>query len=284
MINFFFKQKIKKINSLPPTSDDVEKSRKILFSIFSRYGDTIIDLVVIKEFIELYPDKEYLILCPHQMKPYVEEILPGIKCEAFNKRNLIEMFKVHKLLKKRAFDIGFNPWSSGLDSCYFITYCNKFLFYKDFQKPKLVNHYEVVRLYLNLPEKKWFIRKLAFKKNYKKILICPQSTDINRSLAINELDNLILELQKMYNFPEIIIAAIDKTYFRKGCNNFIFEKTSSSSKKFLELIKKSELIVCSDSGPLHIALCLKKDLLALMKNTLSEVVINSGSCLMVNKN
>ena len=167
MINFFLKHKMKKITSSPPSFYDIKKSRKILFSIFTRYGDSIIDLVVIKEFIELYPKKEYLILCPRQMRPYVNEFLPTIECIAFNKRNIFEMFKVNKLLKKRMFNIGFNPWSNGLDSSYFISYCDKFLFYKDFNKPSIVNHYQVVRQYLKLPDKDWMINKLNLKKSYK---------------------------------------------------------------------------------------------------------------------
>ena len=113
MINFFLKYKMRHITSSPPTTEDIRKSRKILFSIFTRYGDTIIDLVVIKEFIECYPEKEYLILCPKQMKPYVSEFLPNTECIALNKRNMFEMIKVDKLLKKRMFNIGFNPWSNG---------------------------------------------------------------------------------------------------------------------------------------------------------------------------
>ena len=104
MINFYFKQKLKKINSLPPSVNDIKKSRKILFSIFTRYGDTIIDLEIIKEFIKSYPHKEYLILCPKQMQPYVREFLPTIECIGFNKRNLFEMIKIVNLLKNKVFD------------------------------------------------------------------------------------------------------------------------------------------------------------------------------------
>lgn len=283
MINFFFKLKIKKRNSLPPNISDIKKSKKILFSIFSRYGDTIIDLVVIKEFISLYPDKEYLLLCPRQMKPYVEEILPMTECLAFNKRNIFEMLRVTSLLKKRSFDIGFNPWSNGLDSCYFLTFCQRFLFYKDFQKPIEINHYEVVRRYLMLKEKSWFINKLTLKQNYKRILICPESTDVKRSLSIKEIDKTILDLNELYNFPKIIIAAIGKKYQRNECDFFNFEKTAESSSKFLKLIKMNELLVCADSGPLHVALALNKDLIVIMKNTDARVVFNSGSTLKVEK-
>ena len=283
MINFFLKHKMRQITSSPPTIYDIKKSSKILFSIFTRYGDSIIDLVVIKEFIECYPKKEYLILCPKQMKPYVSEFLPTIECIAFNKRNIFEMFKVDKLLKKRMFNIGFNPWSNGMDSSYFISYCDKFLFYKDFDKPGVMNHYQVVRRYLKLPEKDWMINELILKKSYKKILICPQSTDHKRNLPSQQLDRLIVDFQRTYNHPEIIIASSESSNFREGCKKFIFEKSAHSSNQFLELMKKSALIVSSDSGPLHIALALKKDLLVFMSTTEPEIVVNSGSCLQINK-
>mgnify|MGYP006137302025 CR=1 FL=1 len=281
MVNFFLKHKIKKISSIAPSLDDIKNSSRILFSIFTRYGDTIIDIVVIREFIKLYPDKDYLILCPRQMKPYITELLPNIECLAINKRNIIDMLKVTLLLKKRVFDIGFNPWSNGLDSCYFISYCNKFLFYKDFQNKKAINHYQVVRLYLNLPKKEWLIKKLVLQENYKNILICPQSTDVTRSITPPEVKALIASFKNMYARPKITIASMNRSYLSASCNNFLFEKTEISSKKFITLTKKSDLIVCADSGPLHIGLALKKDLIALMKTTFPETVINSGSRLRI---
>ena len=283
MINYFLKYKTKKIISLPPNINDIESSNKILFSIFTRYGDTIIDLVVIKEFIELYPAKEYLILCPRQMKPYVDELLPNIECITINKRNIYDMFKINRLLKKRKFDIGFNPWSNGLDSCYLISYCDNFLFYKDFITPEIINHYQVVRQYLKIPEQGWSTNELTLKESYSKILICPQSTDVNRSLSAKQLDMMILDFQKLYRQPKITIASVNKADFRDGCNQFFFEKTAFSSEQFLHLIKNSSLVVCADSGPLHIALALKKDLLALFKVTTPDIVINSDSTLLLNK-
>ena len=267
--------------SSPPNIYDIKKSSKILFSIFTRYGDSIIDLVVIKEFIEHYPKKEYLIICPKQMKPYVMEFLPTIECVAFNKRNIFEMFKVDKLLKKRQFNIGFNPWSNGLDSCYFISFCKKFLFYKDFERPSNINHYQVVRRYLKLPEKDWKVNELTLKENYTKILICPHSTDINRNIPIEKLDGIIFDFKNKYDCTEIVIASMDKSYFRDDCQKFIFEKSDHSSKQFLKLMRESSLVVCSDSGPLHIALALKKDLKAILISTEPKIVINTESLLMI---
>jgi len=62
MINSFLRFKTKYVDSQSSKLKDIQKANKVLFSLFTRYGDTIIDLVVIKEFIEYYPDKEYLIL------------------------------------------------------------------------------------------------------------------------------------------------------------------------------------------------------------------------------
>ena len=281
MINYFLKIKTRQVQSVPPSLKNIQESKKVLFSIFTRYGDTVIDLVVIKEFIELYPDKEYLIICPKQMKPYVNEILPLIECFAFNKRNPIELVKAIKLLKKRIFDIGFNPWSNGLDSCFYLTFCNKFLFYKDLDKPKVINHYQVVRRYLKLPEKEWSVNELKLKKNYTKILICPQSTDTRRSITNEQLDKLLIDFNNLYNKPEITIASMDESFFRSKCKRIKFEKSANASRLFLELMKQSTLIVSSDSGPLHIALALKKDLIALMNSTRPQNVINSGASLVI---
>ena len=281
MINYYLKYKIGKISSKPPSSDDIKESEKILFSIFTRYGDTIIDLMIVKEFVKKYPNKDYLIICPKQMEPYVNEFLPNLKCKAFNKRNLFEMAKVMKLLKNESFDIGFNPWSNGLDSCYFISFCKKFLFYKDFERPRNINHYQVVRRYLQLTEKKWKVSDFTLKEKYTKILICPHSTDPNRNLPTEKMNQIIFKLQNTYNRPEIVIASMDKSYFRDDCQKFIFEKSDHSSKQFLKLMRESSLVVCSDSGPLHIALALRKDLMAFMISTDPKIVINTGSRLII---
>ena len=277
MINSFLKLKTKKLRRSPPSVDDIKDSTKILFSIFTRYGDTIIDLVVIQEFIERYPDKEYLILCPRQMKPYVSELLPNIKCLALNKRNLFDMLRVNKLLKVKKFDIGFNPWSNGLDSCFFLTYCKKFLCYKGYKRPKVINHYQVVRRYLQLPEQDWMINELTLKERYQQILICPQSTDPDRSIDALQVKKIILDLGSKVLGSEITIAAMDESYFTQGCFRFRFKKTRKSSSNFLNLVKNSDLLICSDSAPLHLAGALGKDFIAVFKTTNSEIVLNADT-------
>tara|TARA_B110000003_G_C16599782_1_gene515141 strand:- start:344 stop:1204 length:861 start_codon:yes stop_codon:yes gene_type:complete len=282
MINYFLSVKTKNLRSKPPTLNDIKKAKSVLFSIFTRYGDTVIDLVVIREFITSFPDKEYLVICPKQMKPYVKEIIPSTECFAFNKRNPIEFYKLMKLLKLRDFDIGFNPWSNGIDSNFYLSFCKKFLFYKDFHKPEIVNHYQVVRIYLKLPKKVWKINEINSKKIHKKILICPQSTDINRNIPSKQIDNFVDVFNRMYNFPEITIASMDISNFRKDCKSLKLEKSAISSQALLSTMKQNSLIVCPDSGPLHIALSLNKNLIAYMRSTNPKDVINTGSSVDIN--
>ena len=139
-----------------------------------------------------------------KLKKQALDIITLVNQHSFNndfpKSN--QLSKVIKLLKNERFDIGFNPWSNGLDSCYFISLCKKFLFYKDFDKPSNINHYQVVRKYLQLPEKKWKVNNLTLQENYTKILVCPHSTDPNRNLPIEKMTQIIFELKKIQSQKE----------------------------------------------------------------------------------
>ena len=279
MVNSFFKFKVKSTGDCSPTYKDIEKSKKILFSIFTRYGDTIISLVVIKEFIKKFPNKKYLILCSRQMEPYVKELLPKLDCISLDKRNLLDVIKLNSILKERKIDIGFNPWSFGYESCYFLTYCQNFFFYKDYKRLEQVNHYEVVRQYLHLESKKWDICDLVTSNSYKKILICPHSTDNSRSISKIKLENIISNLLQKNPESEITIASMDSTDFKLAHNQFYFNKTAESSQNFIDLVKQSDLMVCADSAPLHIGNALNKPLIAFFNATKPEIVINSGDTL-----
>lgn len=279
MINWIINYKINKIKEDKSNfeKNDLLNIKSVLFSLFTRYGDTIIDLCVIKEFIALYPNKKYTILCPKQMMPYVSEILPTVNTIGFNKRNIFSFFKIVLFLKKEKFDIGFNPWSNGNDSCYWISFAKKFICYKGFKRPEIINHYEVVRSYLQLKNLSWEINKFVPKKIYKKIIICPESTDPERSISYKETKKLIHVLQKKYDSSEIIICAMDNNYFLESCTSFRFSKKQQSSLDFLSLLKTDSLNICVDSGPLHIMTALNLDTIGIFNTTKPEFVINTNS-------
>jgi len=275
LINWFLRRRTLNIDSRVVNLQEIFHSDKILFALFTRYGDTVINLVVIREFIQKYPKKEYLILCPEQMEPYVNELLPDIWCISINKRNIFKMFKLTQLLQSWAPDMGFNPWSNGLDSCYFLTFCKRYHCYKNFQRPRIVNHYQVVRKYLGLPESKWEITQTKFNEEViQNILICPQSTDTKRSISDSELNILIQDLKK-FNPVKITIASMSVEYQRDEFESFLFKKNKLSSLGFLKLVKEANLVVSCDSGPLHIALALEKPVWAYFSSTRPEIVLNS---------
>ena len=277
MINSLLRHKTKSLSSSPIKLKDIQNAKKVLFALFTRYGDTIIDLVVIQEFVLEYPSKDYLILCPKQMKPYFDELTPNLKCIGINKRNYLEMFKLNFFLKKWSPDIGFNPWSFGVEGSFFLSYCQKFQFYKDFNKPQVINHYEVVRKYLELPEKIWKIKDSKLELNYQRVLICPESTDSERSISIGQINKIIYEIKSNFGNPLFTIASITPKYHQSNCYNFFFKKTNKSSRDFIKLVKDSDLVICCDSGPLHVAQALKKNILAVFTATNPEIVLNSGS-------
>ena len=113
--------------------------------------------------------------------------------------------------------------------------------------------------------------------SYKQVLICPESTDNERSISKDEVDLIINKFKSNYGSPLFTIASVSLSYFHSNCDSFIFKKTKKSSKDFIKLVKDSHLIICADSAPLHIANALKKNVIAVFNSTIPEIVINSDS-------
>lgn len=277
MINVFLRHKAKNLSSSAIKLKDIQNANKVLFALFTRYGDTIIDLVIIQEFVERYPSKDLLILCPKQMKPYVDELTPNLRCIGINKRNYLDMLKLNFFLKKWRPDIGFNPWSFGVEGSFFLSYCQKYQFYKDFNKPRVINHYEVVRKYLRLSEKMWKTENLTINFNLKRVLICPESTDNDRSISTEQIDKILDEFKLNFSYPSFTIASMSKKYLHSNCKNFFFKKTEKSSRGFIKLVKDCNLIICADSAPLHIAHAFNKNVVAVFNTTSAKIVMNTGS-------
>jgi len=280
LINFFLKFKNKNTNSRVIDVSEIRVSNKVLFCLFTRYGDTVIDLVVIKEFIEKYPTKKYLILCPEQMLPLAETLLPNIKAINVNKRNLLQMIKVNKHLKQWKPDVGFSPWSNGIDSCFFLSYCRNYFCYKDFVKPKNVNHYDVVRYYLQLDIPNMKVEHVKEIPEINKILICPESTDKSRSLSVSEVEILIKKLKIEFNSDISFALSTFENYkpvIEENFDTLILKKNYSSTNNLIEKIIESDVVICCDSAPLHLAIALKKNVYPIFKSTNCETVINAGS-------
>jgi ADP-heptose:LPS heptosyltransferase len=236
------------------TPQDLEAARKVLFALFCRYGDTVISLSVITEFIKKYPDKKYFLVTSPQMYPYAQKLLNGnVTIISFNKRrNPLKLLSIISLLQREKIDLGFNPWCSSDDSKFIISYANKFSFYRKFQG--IGNLYDRVRDYLGLPKEERLMPAWQLDK-VNRIVICPFSTAIAKSLVNGDLHKLLQQVKARFPEAEITIAVPPQEAQQlKGREKIlIFQKSKAASAAFLALLEKTDLVISVDAGPLHLA-------------------------------
>ena len=287
MIKSFFKNRLHKYNDKNSdiTTLEIEKSNKILFSIFSRYGDGIISFKVINEFIAKYPNKHYFILTSKQQLPYAQKIITqkNVKFVKVNKRNLLQLYSTIRLLKKEEIDLGFNPWGHGDDSEFFITYCKKFSYYKKLDLyTKTYNLYDRVREYLSLDivENKTLNEPIL--ENIKKIIIAPISSDVTKNINEVSLGMLIQQLNTTFEKPQITVALPkEEKDISVNCEKFIFSKSTKASSIYLDQLLSSDLFIGVDSGPLHLALALNIDSIAVFGPTAPYTILDHNQTVKV---
>jgi ADP-heptose:LPS heptosyltransferase len=233
---------------------EISQARKVLFALFSRYGDVIISLSVIEEFMERYPDKRYFVITSPQMHPYAAKLLGDrAHITSFNKRrNFIKFFQAIRLLKKENIDLGFNPWSGGDDSRFIITYAQKFNFYGDFWG--ISNLYDRIRNYLQLPQEDRLEPAWDW-DNIRRVVICPRSTALNKSLVNHDLHTVVQWVRQKLPDAGITIALQEQEAkaLRGVGKTFVFRKSRSASAQFLGLLENTDLVISVDAGPLHLA-------------------------------
>ncbi len=256
MINFLLRRRLEKFGKKEGgiTTRDLETARKVLFALFCRYGDAIISLSVITDFMKKYPDKKYFLVTSHQMYPYARRLLDDrVTIMSFNKRrNPIKLLKIISLLKREKIDLGFNPWGSGEDSQFIITYAGKFSFYTGFHG--ISNLYDRVREYLGVEKEER--RLLDWNLDHiRRIVICPFSTAVAKSLVNGDLEKLRQQVGQKFPEAEITLAVPPpEAQELKGREKiFVFRKTRSASAAFLDLLEKADLVISVDAGPLHLA-------------------------------
>jgi ADP-heptose:LPS heptosyltransferase len=278
LINQLYEMGARKAVPHPPTSTTLAAASKIFFAVFSRYGDTLISIRIIRELMESYPNMEILVFTPPQMVPYFRELLPTVKTLAMKKRNPWNVARGLFTLGNKRFDIGYNPWSAGHESCYFISRCRYFSCYKSHPLPAIntSNLYEMLRLYMSLPTKAWHVQPFTLANDYRHILLCPQTTNPEKDLDIELLENTATILKERYPNATMTIAAMDTGFFLDGYDAFQFKKSADSSRRFIDLMKTSDLVICADSAPMHLATIMDKDNVAFFFSTNPEVVMNSG--------
>lgn len=284
ILNFFLNTRSSKsLVGYELNSNDFLIAKKVLFSMFSRYGDFFATLSVIKEYEKQYAEKQIAFIIPHQMSPYIRRFFPNAALITVNKRNPISLLIAILKLKKFSADIGLNPWSHGADSEFFISFTKKFMFYKkEMKKYQVENLYDKPRLYMKLSLPDWGHVQPNLEKTYDSVIICPESSDIEKSMSVENIA-YVIENIKIFS-PKKVCVAATKKYFDKaddvidiGVERIILRRGSSASREFLNKMQSSNLVVTADSGPMHLAYILNKDTIAYFSKTVPEWVIDANA-------
>lgn len=266
----------------PLATDDVARAGSVLFAVFARYGDSVITFKLLREFARVYPDKQYLLITSPQALPYAKAILPEtIECIGFDKhRDVFGLWRLTRRLKRKPFDIGFNPWSHGLESEYFISFARRFHAYGAFADfPRTHNLYDRARSYLGLAARPAALTG-KIPTQPKRILISPFSTDVRKSLNADDLKKLVAWLGKRYEDASLALALFPEEDEKVGdlsLARFYFGKSRKRSRAFLDMVKGSDLFVGVDAGPLHLADALGIPSIGIFGPTAPETILDRDS-------
>lgn len=266
----------------PLTTAEIARAASALFAVFARYGDSVIAFKLLRAFAHAYPDKNYLLITSPQALPYAKAILPKtFECIGFSKhRGLFSLWSLTRRLRREPFDLGFNPWSHGQESEYFISFAKRFHAYGAFADyPRTHNLYDRARAYLGLSEKPAALTG-KIPTQAKRILISPFSTDVRKSLNADDLKKLVAWLGKRYESASLALALFSEEDAKVGdlpLARFHFGKSRKHSRAFLELVKGSDLFVGVDAGPLHLADALGVPSIGIFGPTAPETILDRDS-------
>ena len=261
---------------------DIDRARSVLFAVFARYGDSVIAFKAINRFIAHYPDKRYLLITTHQARPYAEALIRSpLEMFSVNKRrDPLQMWRLTRLLRRDTPDLGLNPKSHGKESEHFISFCRQFVFYRASTsvEPR-ENIYRPVYAYLQLPEPP--AATLAPPPaRARRIVICPYSTAIRRSLDQDDLARVVLAVRKRFGAPEIIVAGLpgELAHFENlAVEQFTLGKSRLASERFIGLLATADLFIGVDAGPLHLAEALGLPVIAVFGPTARQTILDRDS-------
>ena len=261
---------------------DIDRARSVLFAVFARYGDSVIAFKAINRFIAHYPDKRYLLITTHHARPYAEALIHSpLQLFSVNKRrNPIRLWRLVRLLRRDPPDLGLNPWSHGEESEYFISFCRQFVPYRLFTNlERLTNMYGRVYDYLRLPDPP-AAAPAPPPARAQRIVICPYSTDIRKSLDQDDLAKVLLAVRKRFGTPEIIVAGLPGELARTenlAAERFTLGKSRRASERFIGLLATADLFIGVDAGPLHLADALGLPVIGVFGPTAPQTILDRDS-------
>jgi hypothetical protein len=266
-----------------PTEEDIRGAVSILFAVFARYGDSVIAFRAIYRFMGHYPGKQYRLITTHQALPYAQALVhhPARLVGVNKRRDPLTMWRLVHELKRCPPDLGFNPWSDGEESEFFISFCRRFVPYRALSHigPER-NLHERVRRYLRLPDP----IALALPRlptRAARVVVCPFSTDVRKSLDIVDLEKLLRAVPNRFVNPTIVIAGTRQELARAALLSvptFELDKSRAASERFVALLRAADVVVAVDGGPLHVADALGIPTIGLFGPTAPETILDRERC------
>ena len=266
----------------PLNPADIDRARSVLFAVFARYGDSVIAFKAINRFIACYPGKRYLLVTTHQARPYAEALIYSpLQLFSVNKRrNPIRLWRLVRLLRRDPPDLGLNPWSHGKESEYFISLCRQFVLYRSFSNiERLTNMYRRVYDYLQLPDPP-AAAPTPLPARVRRVVICPYSTDIRKSLDQDDLAKVVRAARKRFGAPEIVVAGLPGELARfenLAVEQFTLGKSRLASERFIGLLRTADLFIGVDAGPLHLADALGLPVIGVFGPTAPQTILDRDS-------
>lgn len=273
------------------TLDDIMPcARKVLIAIFNCYGDSFIGAKISSEFIEKWSsdDRKFLVVTPPHLAPHIRAICPGAEVFALNRKNPFHWLRLAYavFVTHGGFDIGFNPNSFAKESCRIIKWAKQSKQWKAwsnhsrksgrFGDTLIPNYYDKVRAYFDLALQGEFRSSKRAIIAPNKILVCPDSGEKRRSLTADQIERLIKKVRA--SWPDAIISVA--TSDRSRAANFelvLLDKTKEASQRYLSAIAGTDLVITVDSGTLHLADALGKQLICLFSSSMPATVLNHGA-------
>ncbi|MPN23159.1 hypothetical protein SDC9_170546 [bioreactor metagenome] len=139
-----------------------------------------------------------------------------------------------------------------------------------------MNYYDRVRRYLGIPLRGDFVSPQPLPDSIDKVIFCPESSELRRSLSIENKSRLLHEIRRRWPGVKVTVAAKDGRYLR-GDDEVVaipLGKSRKDSLRFVKAIKDSDLVISVDAGPLHIAAALNVFVLGVFSSAHPLTVIN----------
>ncbi len=291
MNRYIYRKRQHQLSSLAvSTVPALRHTKRVLLSLFGRFGAICQALSVAREASLQHPDIEWLLICSPQLHPYCQTLLPKAKAIiSIGRNDLVGLYRACREIKQFCPELGLNPWGHGIDSEYFASQAVAYRPFNSFwhkyhstpvNSGDAISHgnfFNMLRNYFGLATVPTPNSRPYSFCPVRRILISPESSEAKRTLSPTMTQMLLQQVRTQFGKTcDIWLAASDHRYRAlEGLTRLIrLEKSRHSSASFIKAITQSELMLAVDSGPMNIATALNIPTIAIFSSEAPERVVD----------